>query len=303
MMLGSAIGGIVHGHASSNTPRFYTEASFLYWKSQVNGLAFALESDPSFGRGKICNPSVRWGPGFRVELGYKIPHDEWKIALQFTSCRNHCTTTTLVPEGLVLFPVWTSPFQQTLETFRQIQQHYRLHLGLVDLLLSKQLLASARIDLTPYVGLCFGSVRQKYHLDYGGSIMWRMKNKFEGLGPTMGCTGRVFLFKGFSLSAGAFVRLLYGEFYTHQGERLVPSQVKNVGLFNRFFSVEPVAAGAVCLSWQSRQWKVEAGYDQMLFFAQNQLPHFISSSSPGMIASNQGDLSLLGVHLTGAVIF
>jgi len=315
VLMSVAFAGVCYGQADSYTSRFYTQAGFLYWKTNVNGLAYAVEASPSsivLGRGSVHTPAFGWGPGFNVGLGYRIPHDAWKIDLQFTSYRTHCTTLLHSEEDRVLLPVWTSPSSGGSGTFMRMSQHYRLHLGFVDLLLSKQLPLTPRITVSPSIGISYFSVRQKYHLNYSDPddpIAWSMKNKFWGLGPSMGCSGEISLFKGFSLFGNVAVKLPYGQFYTHQGERLEKRGGKQLRLFDRFSSVAPVAAGTLGFRFQTpvsnrgKQWNIEIGYDQMLLFAQNQLPHFVQSSSPGLIVANSGDLSIRGAHLTVGFAF
>ena len=282
---------------SSAVSRVEMEASFLYWKADVNGLSYALEND------SIQAPSFNWGPGVSLALGYRIPHGSWKIALECISYRTHCESTV----NTVVLPVWVAPLQPSvaLNAF----QHYRLHLGLIDLLLSQSLDTRSRLHLSPYLGLSFASVRQKYQLNYSETILWSMKNKFEGVGPTLGCSGQFRLLKGVSLFGRTGVALLYGQFYTHQGNRWGKDQIKYLRLFNEFFSLAPVMTGTCGLRFQSplsksgKQWMGEIGFDQRLFFAQNQLPHFMQNSQPGLIVANQGDLSLIGAHFTAGFAF
>lgn len=315
VLMGVMLGGVCYGEEVLSASRFYTQASFLYWKTDVNGLAYALESVPSSaapGRGEIHSPAFRWGPGFNVGLGYRIPHDAWKIDLQVTSYRTHCTTLLHPEENRVLFPVWTIPSEIGAETSIQMSQHYRLHLGFADLVLSKQLALTPYITLSPFIGVTYFSIRQKYHLDYSYSdepILWRMKNKFWGVGPSIGCSGDLFVLKSFSLFCNGAIRLPCGQFYTHQGERLEKGKVKQLRLFEQFLSAAPILAGTLGLRFQTplsqshKQWSVEIGYDQMLLFAQNQLPHFVQNSSPGLVTVNGGDLSISGVHLKGSFAF
>ena len=286
---------------------FSTQASFLYWKVQENGLAYAVEgSVPSLGRGSILSPSLQWGLGFSVGLGYHLPADRGKIDLVCTLYKNHCTAPFEPKEDQVLFPVWNIPLEEPV-TLTQMNQHYRLHLGFIDLHLSKRLQPISSIAFNPFLGISYFSVRQKYHFDYFSSIdpiLWRMKNKFWGLGPVIGCSGELFFSKHICLFSQAAVRLVYGQFYTHQEEKWQQTRVKNLRLFDRYPSLACIADATLGLRLSmGAKWEVEVGYDQMLLMGQNQLPHFVQNKSPGVIVMNQGDLSLMGIHLSASFAF
>ncbi len=253
-------------------PRWEVDAAVVYWKANVNGLTVALDE------GQGVQSGLRWGPGAQLGLGYVLPHDHWKLLLQGTVYRTHATEEF---SGEALYPVWIVGEG----VFTKAQEHYRLHLGEVDLGLQSPLGLA--------IGLSFLSLRQKYHLAYGEEdVIWRMKNKFWGVGPFLGYTGAWTLWRHLMLKGSGALYAFYGECYVHQGERVAGT--KRVRLFDRFDAVDVGMKGSLGLCWRSSWWEVDVGYDQALFFAQNQLMHV---QSQGQIIMNQGDLSLLGVHL------
>ena len=295
-----------HAHAVELPHRgFFGQASLLYWQAEENGLAYAIKStSPTHVKGSAQNIPFDWDVGFNVGLGYRIPHDTWACLLQFTSLQTHSDQE---QSGSVFFPLWALPTSFYAD---HVKAHWRLHLGLIDLLLSKPFTPTPTLTLTPFLGLRYGSLRQKFNIDYlGGTfppleeISIRMKNKFEGIGPYAALAADYALPKNFSLFAKGAFSLLYGEFYLHQDEDTLGTKQKLLGNHFIFRTTAPFLETTAGLRWHHsfttlKKLTLDLAWDQNLYFSQNQLLRFLDSTSQGLILSNQGDLSIAGVHFT-----
>ncbi len=267
----------------------FVQGSLLYWQAQIGGISDGVKEGIS--SSNMENPKFPWDVGFVLGMGTCFSHDGWQLLLQWTSFKTHANTTQNYSFPTSLAPSWILP-QESPPFFQKAQQHWRLHLGLVDLFLSKTFHPSSCVDLTSQMGLRFGSIRQKCHLEYmePGQVVVRTKNKFSGIGPTIG--GRAsYGFFSWGLFAEVRVGTLYGEFYVHQAE------TERLGVHQVFDSLAPFTEGSMGIYWRSpRRWTVEMTWDQSLFFSQNQWMRFLSSSQKGCFAANQGDLTLAGIH-------
>jgi hypothetical protein len=294
---------------------FFTQAEVLYWQAEEGGLTYAIErSSPSKWRGK--NLEFEWDVGFNVGIGYQIPHDTWQLLLQFTSLQTHADSFKEAKSGHSFLPVWlSSPFETSLFA-NQVKAHWRLHLGLIDALLSKPYPATATLTLTPQIGIRWGSIRQKFNIAYlggnfpeGENVLIRMKNKCEGLGPLAAIMGEYAFCKDWALFAKGAASLLYSEFYLHQDEDTLGTKEKRLGLHSVFRSLSPILEGTLGIRWHHgftgslKRLTFDLAWDQLLFFSQNQLVRFAADSALGVIVSNQGDLSLAGVHFSVAFNF
>ncbi len=289
-------------HCYSEEKRgFFADAALLYWKAHENGLSFTVDSSS-----KVKNPDFEWDFGFKLGLGYRFPHDKWNLKLQWTSFQTHADDE---EKEEVLFPLWTKSVQTAPLFAEEAKVHWRLHLGIVDLMLSKCYAVSKSLYLTPEIGLRAGSVRQKYYLEYsGGSFsgsgdeIIHMKNKFFGIGPNFGLLGRWAFCKDVSLFAQTLFSLLFGEFYLHQDE--YSGKTKLFGVHDIFLSSKAAFDLKAGIRWQRcfaavlKRLTLELAWDELLFFSQNQLLHFTSASSPGIFFANQGDLFVSGIEFT-----
>jgi hypothetical protein len=296
---------------------FFAQAALLYWQVEEGGLGYAVESSSSnqIAGGHVKSPEFKWDFGFNIGLGYRVPHDSWQLFLQFTSFQTHTDAEKNAKDGYVFFPTWLSPRLNS-PFATHLKAHWRLHLGLIDFLLSRPLFTTQTLTLTPQIGLRWGSVRQKFNLEYrGGSfpseeeVSIRMKNKFCGLGSYAGVTCEYAFTKNFRLFAKGGVSLLYGEFYLHQDEGTPESKEKLLGLHSIYRAVSAFLEGTAGVRWQHlftgcfKRLTFDLGWDQLLLFSQNQLLRFADDLQPGSTVSNQGDLSIAGMHFNAAFDF
>lgn len=292
---------------------FFTDASVLYWQAEEGGLTYAVKS-PSSVRlapdAKAENPHFGWDFGFKAGIGYRFAHDRWEMELHYTSLQTHTDAEKKAKDGDVFFPIWQKPVSQVSNFADEVKMHWRLHLGLLDLNLSKPFYATPTLLLTPQLGIRAGWIRQKFNIEYrGGNFapgedeLIRMKNKYWGLGPKMGLLGDWVMGRGFALFAQGAFSLLYGEFYLHQDEDTLGTKEKLLGIHSIFRAFAPIIEGTAGIRWQRvfsgslNRVSIELAWDQLLFFSQNQLLRFVSTRAQGQIVSNQGDLSLAGVQL------
>jgi hypothetical protein len=297
-------------HSYSGERGFFAEGAVFYWRASESGLSYAAKSSSEHKLapdGKVENLKFEWDFGFKVGLGYRLPHDDWELKLQFTSFQTHTDNEKKARDGDVLFPLWQSvgegPF------FAEgAKVHWRLHLGIVDLMLSKFYPVTKSLFLTPQIGIRGGSVRQKYNLEYsGGSFattgneIIHMKNKYFGIGPNVALFGQYAFGRNFSLFAKGAFSLLFGEFYLHQDEYTSNGKNKQLGVHDIFCSSRAVFETTAGIRWECffqralKRLELEIAWDEFLFFSQNQLLHFPSSAAQGVFFANQGDLFVSGI--------
>ncbi len=301
------------------TRGFYTQASVLYWQAEEGGLSYAIESSSAQNLSKDADNKklpFEWDFGFNIGLGYRIPHDTWDLLLQFTNLQTHTDAQEKAKEDRVLLPAWETPSLPPQSFAQETTAHWRLHLGLIDFLLIKPFHPTQTLTLAPQIGVRWGSVRQKFNIEYRGGtflpeqeLLIRMKNKFAGLGPYAGLTGDYALPKGFSLFAKTAISLLYGEFYLHQDADNEGTKEKLLGVHDIYRASSAIFEATSGLRWHKgfsgtlKRLTLELAWDQLLLFSQNQLLRFMDNAQPVQIASNQGDLSIAGVHFNMQFIF
>ncbi len=284
---------------------FFAEGGVLCWQAEEGGLAYAIQSTSSHkiaGQERVFD--FAWDFGFNLGLGYRIPHDCLQALLLFTSFQTHADSKTQAEELGVLFPVWSLPTDPNPAFVDEALAHWRLHFGVIDLLLSRPFYPLASFALTPQIGVRWASIRQKFDLEYRleKGVAVHMKNKYQGLGPYLGLKCQYFLGKGWSLLASTAASLLYGEFYIHQRQVAISNEERAIGLHSIYRSSSAALEAVAGISWEHlidcgrKKIVLDLAWDQRLFFSQNQLLYFADQSQLGIALSNQGDLAIAGAH-------
>jgi hypothetical protein len=282
----------------------FAEASFLYWWTQADDLAFALSET------KVKNPHFKPEIGFKVGAGAFLPHDDWDFLVELTHL--HSRATANVKHGPVT-PLWTTPPEIAGGFVDQVHGHYRLHFALIDFELGHKFFITRSLILRPYVGVRMAIIRQKYLIDYIGGNLFpegkgyvSMKNKFIAPGLLNGIDLDWKLKRGWSLYSTLGFSIQYGMVYIHQLEKISFEEGKRFNIYDCFTMAKPILDLALGFQWETYLCKkryhfaLQAGLEQHLFFAQNQLFRFAAHDTTPLSLSH-GILSLTG--LTASLIF
>ncbi len=287
----------------------FVQGDLLYWKAHENGLTYAIESKggPTFVNDSTAK-NIDFDPayGFRLLLGTTLPNSAWDLRLIGTHFHTYVYTQAKAHHDSVLFPTWINAAAvDNGTTIDSAETKWRLHCGVFDLNAGRSF-HRKRLHFRPYFGLRYAVARQKYNILYKGGDLFpnseneiEMKNKFRGIGPLAGAGAQWNFWKGFSLYADGTLALLYSHFYVHQDEDATSGIEERLRFFNRFYIVRALADIALGLKWDYRRFALLLGWEEHLFFGQNQFVRFVDKDTPGAYVSNQGDLSLSG--FTGGV--
>lgn len=276
------------------------DLDLLYWRAQEDGLGYAIEKT-------VAVPHFDWNPGVRATLGYRFPRNGWEIELVFT---HYCTNNVNNAEG-ELAAVWANPFFiQKGDFVDKAWARWRLHFGMLDLLLVKKVGISPWIDLKPFVGFRGASVRHKYKVRYFAGTLFpegedeiHSKNKFLGGGILAGINSTWHWGKGWGIYAGVALSLLLGEFYLHEAEYATVGIEKRLSYHDLYHATLQVMDLGFGIAWEQGRWNLHFGWEEHLFFGQNQLVRFTDNTAPAAYISNQGDLGLQGLAVGASVTF
>lgn len=296
-------------------------AEYLYLQPQETGLAFGIQSnDPTFSSAqehlKYKNLNFDYDSGYRGVIGYNIPHDAWDLYLYWmhynTSVHGHAQ----VEEGQGIFPLWSSlqpPGTNPPFFALSAQARWRLNLNICDIELGREYYIGKSVTLRPSLAVRTGFIDQHYHvvynpLTFGSSTIdddiW-LKNDFWGVGPKAAFDSQWNLCKGFHLYGSAAFSLLYGTFTIHRNETYpgTPTQ-PNVVSRDSFQLVRAIFDFNAGIGWDimflcdEYHLALRGGYEQHLYFGQNQLEQMIYNNLNARFLSNLGDLSLAGWTLS-----
>jgi Legionella pneumophila major outer membrane protein precursor len=225
---------------------------------------------------------------------------------------------------------------------------WRVRLDMIDLELGREFFVSKWLTLRPHAGLRDAWINQRGSVHYQGNIISEttaadfaiaLKNNFWGIGPRAGIDGQWGLCRGFSLYSELAASLLLGYFKISEFQTpslavpsgspagpiiAAPTTVAIAGsdqsFREKYTAARMVADLALGVRYQTSFYDdsyglmLDIGWEQHMFFGQNQLTRLTRSLSPAAFTTNQnnnaftpvtnqGDLSTQGVTFTAKVDF
>ena len=315
-------------------------ADLLYWKVEENGLEYALKAKPddlnSFlpVHGDIKAPDFDWHLGFKLGVGWNIPYDCWDLSLVWTRINADAHGRTEAGGGIIYGIFGDSPSSAV--PCAKASADWSMHFNLLDLELGREFYVGKHLTLRPHMGLRTAWIHQNYDVKYQDviglgplvtSVLFNkidFHNHFDGIGVRGGCDSQWELGAGFSVFGNVALSLLYGDIDVKRdrkqilnidtgGVQIGPVDVK--GPIKSNVHVGRAALDFVLgLKWdymlchERFHIGLEAGWEQHMFFGQNQLTNgvaselFVISASEKYFTSND-DLTLQGLTVAGRFDF
>lgn len=294
---------------------FFT-GDFLYFQAEENGLDFGIKTNnptftPTDDNLRYKNLDFDYDIGFRAGVGFNVPHDAWDLYGNWTHYNTEVNGHSHAIAGDGIFPIWSgfSPVQQG-NPFYVIDAHARLQLNLnmIDVELGREYDVGKWLTIRPSMAIRTGFIDQHYHVIYSPIILnnvagidkIKMKNEYWGIGPKAGIDTQWTLGKGLSVYGSAAVSLLFGEFTLRKNETFEGLALPNLKVHHDFHQVRAITDLEIGIRWDfllahdQYHFGLRAGYEQHLYFGQNQLDRVVYNAFNSNIVSNLGDLSLQG---------
>jgi hypothetical protein len=286
----------------------WLDGEVLYWQSHVGSLEYGIESNSSTSiNGDVKHPHFDWDWGFRLGLGYKLPHDKWDLFINYTYVQGEAHGHG-GGSGNVIFPSWANPFGFGGSSFfaNEGSAHWNMNLNMGDIELGRNCFVCKWLTIRPFMGVRGLCIDQDYHVTYtGGTVAPTGKDHvyldtdFWGVGLRMGFNTLWGLGKGIGIYGNGSASLLSGHFDVREKEK----GARPMHITRDVDNVVPVADLALGLQWDylfsadRYHFGVKLGWEFNMFFDQNQLFNFMSATLPGSVNFKNDDLSFQGVTL------
>ena len=296
---------------------FFLTGDFLYWKAEENGLTYAFkvkhpENDLFNNHLHLKDPHFEWDYGFRVGAGWNIPHDHWDLYLNWTHFYTGAQGHVHANQDEGIFPVWAAPFGPLGNHFvLRSKAFWKLYLNILDAELGKEYYVGKKLSLRPHLDIRTVWIDQHFTVDYEDPDLndrVEMKQNYWGIGPRVGLDLQWWLCWGLSICGNADISLVYGKIRSHQEEEMVgvPGHLH----YNQHLHItRAITDLGLYLAWDHMfyhdqyHFGLKAGWEEHLFFGQNQLFRFLDPFFNGSIVSNQGDLALQGWTFSARIDF
>lgn len=302
----------------------FVTGDLLYWQANENGLSFVIDNKQDIGLindGHIEDPNFKWNWGFRVGLGYNFCHDGWDLYANWTHLISFADrSTSTVPNG-ELYTTVNNTHETTFDqktTAASATAHWELPLDVIDLELGREFFTSRWLTLRPFFGVRGASIPQKYHVHYFGgnsllpgddNVSISLKNHYHGVGLRAGLNSQWILGREISLYGNISAAILFGRFEITEHEHVLPLDINQLGVTHNFNSQRAILDLAAGIRWDKSTCDdryhvaVSLGWEEHIFFGQNQLVLFTDNIKPGASVSNLGDLGFQGGTLSLMIDF
>jgi hypothetical protein len=161
----------------------------LVWKAHQDDMAYAVELDATpvnngFNEGRAKHWSGKWAAGFRLGLGYNMPHDGWDLNLMWTRfytshrASNDCGDCGCSDTGFFQPIFLPKDYSHTASTptfaTEAESKKWKLNLNMVDLEMGREFFVSKWLTLRPHVGLRGAWIHQRF----GELHRWKLGTNF-----------------------------------------------------------------------------------------------------------------------------
>jgi hypothetical protein len=300
----------------------------LYWKANENGLPLGVvnkNTSLNLSDAKIENIHGKWDVGCRVGVGYIIPHDGWDLDLTWLHFNTKSHKKTLHSSSKrFIFPT-LAPSSDPIadDNFcTKADGRWKLRLNQLDLDLGREFFVSKWLTLRPHAGLRVDWLKQKLSADYKNfdsglpppnEVDVRYKDRWWGIGIESGLDTQWGLGCGWSIFANFAAAILYGNHSIKFKDENTPPVTngsngatslpkgKYAGVREHIHHVaHPILDLQLGLRWD---WMfdndhfhlgLQAGWEDHVYFSQNQFPIFSDDYNFGKFFANQGDLAFQG---------
>lgn len=303
-----------------------------YWKAHQNGMEYAFENFSTVTAppltGKTERPRHKYDWGFKVGLGYVLPHDGWDVYANYTrfnghkhnchscgdTCNCSCAPRTFYPTYLIpcTTGTGTAAADGSCFTVTEACGKWKVRLNRLDVELGREFFVSKWLTLRPFMGLAGVIITQHNDIDYAGGtyvaaghvIEHKMRNQFRGGGVRGGLNSQWDFAKDWSVYGNLALNLLYGKFNVKQS---ATDETLSTGSLSTLYKINnptivgrPVADLGIGVQWEhafaddSFFMSFNVGWEQHYYWGQNQFMRFAQGSTPSAYVENQGDLSLAG---------
>ena len=297
----------------------------LVWQAHENGLALGIVSHSNSTTnaiidGKVKNLDFEWDVGFRLGVGYNLPHDGWDVNLTWLRFYTDGHKNTHADDDEVIYPKVSHPGDLIAnnETCEKLHAHWDLHLNQLDLDLGREFFVSKWLTLRPHFGIRTDWIHQKFKVDYDdvafsphneSDVETENKDHWWAIGLNGGLDTQWGLGGGWSIYSNLGAAILYGFHKVSYEDEDEPATQFGIDADNSYHISHPVLDLQLGLRWDYMfshdrfHLGLQGGWEHHVYFSQNQFMFFTDDFNNGTFVTNQGDLTFQGWTLAARFDF
>lgn len=201
----------------------WTQVEAIWFRPQEDGLYYVQKVHNGDFAGKIHNAHFNWAWGFRLGVGYNLPHDGWDLLMNWTRYRTDATQNTSKGKKSTLRQTLINPIDtnSALTTWDSARAKVNLHYNVLDLEMGREFFVSKWLTIRPQFGGRALWIKRNLWYRYPCSdcsviVTGRHVNHFSGGGLRGGFNTQWGFGMGLSLYGDLALSLLYGTQRLHQ---------------------------------------------------------------------------------------
>jgi hypothetical protein len=317
--------------------RLIVTGDFLWWIARENSLEYVLNADlltytlatqpedttgsSLGGNTRVQKPQFQWDPGFRVGIGYRIPHDSWEGKANWTRFHTSASDSSSLSNAPnnQNFGVYLDGYtwNTTVSTNPATAQWY-LDYDLFEIGLSRSLFLGKNLSLDLRLGAAGGWIDQKYTIHYPSvsnataphpidNFSLRFKNNFQGGGLFLSMAPQWDLWRRISILGHVNAYLLHGSFDIHQNWFNTSLDSSDESIHKNYSRNRAGFNGKLGLQWEtsplnhSYHFALSLAYEGTIWFKQNLLSQTITFFYENL--ERRGDLEMQGITLSARADF
>ena len=300
--------------------RVFIIGDFLYWAADEEGLEYSYKAKGTPGELPLTDIKMKefqptWNSGFRVGLGYCLPHDCWEVRGYVTQYRTTNHLETRSHDGQFIEPTLGALPDAPL-SFGHEEGTWHLKYTLMDLELARVCLLGKAFTFSPFLGARGAWINQHLHLKFTDALLSgetsslevTAKNDYHAGGLRLGADLNFFPARCISLFGNSSLSLLYGkcdvdtEVKTNSESDLITSN-RSPQLLRANCELRGGAKAKIPLYRNMAFFTIGLTYDMSIWLGQNQMLNFFNTSQDMQVQPRNGDLTLQGVTLTTRLDF
>lgn len=287
----------------------YITGNFLYWSVREEGLEYVLRgvqtgTDPEVtSQDSIKSPSFRVEPGFKVGLGYQLPHDNWDLFLNYTWLKGKGVQDTT---GTNMESLWFIPL---LGDVIRAEADWHLMFNNFDFELGRTFYTSRYLVARPFAGLKGGWHDEDYKLRYLAELQastefvdrLHLDDFMWYLGLRLGCDTNWYFSKCWSLYGKSAISANWSYFTTDRlDQQFLPAQPNlrrtTLSSRNTRHTVIPVLELGIGIEWDTffsdddYHLAFALGWEEQIWWGHN---YFVTEGQP---QAQSGDLTMQGLN-------
>lgn len=283
----------------------FITADFIYWTVRQDGMFHAVSGvGPNVSKGSVYDLDWEWDPGFKVGLGFNLPHDGWDLFADYTWIRSSISGSAKQDAETTNLVSYWSINGTPLQALSSSRATWDIHFNDLHLELGRNSYLSQYLKLRIHAGLQAAWIYQDYEVtqtvaEDSSTNRLSQDQDFWGIGLRAGLDTSWQFTHNWSFFADFALSILWGEFDLDRRDRNIINDVDTTNIYTGVspYTFEPVLGIEAGLRWETwfsggdYHMLFQAGWEQQIWILQNE---FIKVPTE---TDHIGDLVLQGLTI------